>query len=268
MKKIIVICMLIILITNFSITIAQKESLITINSIKNSTCKVMLQPRLSYHPKSHDFGDMRENKNNITTFEIWNNGCCGLTYTLVEHISWVDVNPTFGFSYGEHDTITVSVNIDDLSLGHHNCNISIFPNDPFIESANFTVTLNKISNTPPTSPDINGPTTCRVKEEKTYTIQSTDTNGDDLYYYIDWDDKTDPIWLGPYSSGDLITIKHTWDTIGNYKIRAKAKDSFNAAESDWSTLEVTTSKIKPYLNLFSLYFYNINSDLRYYYDFL
>ena len=43
-------------------------------------------------------------------------------------------------------------------------------------------------------------------------------------------------WIGPYNSGQKITVSHTWDEEGAYIIRAKY---IFDAESDWGTLEVT-----------------------------
>jgi hypothetical protein len=71
-----------------------------------------------------------------------------------------------------------------------------------------------------------------------YTFTSTDPEGDEIRYYIEWGDESNSGWLGPYSSGEALSLSHTWDDRGTYTIRAKAKDIFDA-ESDWGTLEVT-----------------------------
>lgn len=97
---------------------------------------------LAYFPVLHDFGDMERDEVNITTFEIWNAGCCSLFYTLNENEDWVDVNPTSGYSTGEHDTITVTINTANLAFGQHKCNISIITGT---ENAIFTVFVNIIT---------------------------------------------------------------------------------------------------------------------------
>lgn len=94
---------------------------------------------LSYYPKSHDFGDMYEGEENSTTFDVWNSGCCRLHYSFHWNCSWVDVYPTDGYSYGEHDTIDIKINTTGLLTGLYLCNIKISSsggNGSFIVLAN------------------------------------------------------------------------------------------------------------------------------------
>ena len=53
------------------------------------------------------------------------------------------------------------------------------------------------------------------------------------------------------SSGDGVTISHTWNTEGTYEIKAKSIDKYGA-ESNWATLEVRMPKNRaintPFLN--------------------
>jgi carboxypeptidase T len=93
-------------------------------------------------------------------------------------------------------------------------------------------------NNPPETPSITGTTSGKVGETYTYTFVTTDPDGDNVYYYIDWGDNTNSDWLGPYASGLEKTANHTWSKQGTYTIKIKAKDIFNA-ESDWATLSVT-----------------------------
>ncbi len=96
-----------------------------------------------------------------------------------------------------------------------------------------------IENVPPYKPTINGPSIGKVGIEYNYTLKSSDFDGDDLYYYVDWDDGMPADWNGPYDSGKSILFKHQWSSKGNHVIKAKVKDSHNQ-ESAWSDpLEVT-----------------------------
>ena len=71
-----------------------------------------------------------------------------------------------------------------------------------------------------------------------YDIVTTDPDGDDVLYYIDWGDGTHEDWTGPYESGKNITKQHSWPKITRlYEIRVKAKDIYGA-ESDWGKLYV------------------------------
>jgi hypothetical protein len=87
---------------------------------------------------------------------------------------------------------------------------------------------------PPAAPTINGPTQGAVNQEYTYTVVTTDPDGDNVYYYVDWGDGTNSGWVGPYPSGMTVTIPHTWTTQGTYQVRTRAKD-VNFATGDWST---------------------------------
>jgi len=98
--------------------------------------------------------------------------------------------------------------------------------------------LEIIINEPPTKPTINGETNGKFGESYDYTFISTDPEGQNVWYYIEWGDGDIEEWIGPYSSGEEIVRSHTWTDQGEYTIRAKAKDIFDA-ESDWGTLEVT-----------------------------
>jgi len=93
-------------------------------------------------------------------------------------------------------------------------------------------------NLPPNTPTITGPTNGRIGIEYNFTFITTDPEGDDIYYYIDWGDDTYEEWIGPYISGEEVIVAHTWSEQGAYEIRAKAKDVFGA-ESGWGYLEVT-----------------------------
>jgi hypothetical protein len=98
-------------------------------------------------------------------------------------------------------------------------------------------------NDPPTIPTIQGPSNGKVGTPITYTFTSTDPDGDQVAYYIDWADGTPASWSNYYDSGQTYTASHTWNTEGAYTIKAKAKDSYNT-ESDWGTYTVTVPRNK------------------------
>jgi parallel beta-helix repeat protein len=92
-------------------------------------------------------------------------------------------------------------------------------------------------NEPPETPIIDGPTSGKAGLEYNYTFLTTDPEGEHIQYYINWGEKKE-FWLGPYKSGDAVTINHTWIRYGTFTIKAKARD-FYGLETDWVTLEVT-----------------------------
>jgi len=104
--------------------------------------------------------------------------------------------------------------------------------------------VTSINNFPfkPTTPI--GPSEGRYTNEYTYTTSAIDQDDDQLYYMWDWGDETNRSWLGPYSSGDTVSVAHAWLEQGTYDIRVKAKDIYNQ-ESPWSdSLRVTIPKAK------------------------
>ncbi|MCK4365076.1 MAG: PKD domain-containing protein [Thermoplasmatales archaeon] len=89
-------------------------------------------------------------------------------------------------------------------------------------------------NDPPYPPDKPyGPTTGEVEIDYTFSTQTDDPQGDQVYYWIDWGDGTNSGWLGPYNSGVAAYKDHRWYCKGVYSIVAKAKDSVGV-ESGWS----------------------------------
>jgi len=127
----------------------------------------------------------------------------------------------FGFS--------VSLSVDSIVIGAYR--------DDTQRGATYVFTKESI-NQPPITPTITGPAQGKIKVETDYNFTTTDPDGDEVYYFIDWGDQTNGSWIGPYPSGDKITKSHTWSTKGTYIIKAKAKDIYGN-ESDWATLSVT-----------------------------
>lgn len=98
-------------------------------------------------------------------------------------------------------------------------------------------------NHPPEIPDINGTTGGSAGTEYTYTFNSVDPDGDDVFYYIKWGDGHIESWDGPHDSGVDFDIAHTYAKQGKFTIQAKAKDAYDT-ESDWAELEVTMPRNK------------------------
>jgi hypothetical protein len=100
-------------------------------------------------------------------------------------------------------------------------------------------TTEKISNSAPIRPTMSGVQGIHVaNREYDYDIVTTDPDGDDLFYYVDWNDGTYEDWSGPYKSGVNITKTHSWPPRTKlYEIQVKAEDVYGA-ESDWGTMYV------------------------------
>jgi hypothetical protein len=107
-------------------------------------------------------------------------------------------------------------------------------------------------NLPPNEPLITGETDGKVGIEYTYNFSTDDLDGDNVYYWIEWGDNSSAVeWTGPYASGMVVTVKHTFTAKGTYTIEAKAKDTVGA-ESPWGHLEVTMPKSSAFLFNFFL----------------
>jgi outer membrane protein assembly factor BamB len=89
----------------------------------------------------------------------------------------------------------------------------------------------------PANPTIDGPANGKIKKMVNYTFSTTDPNGKDVYYYVNWGDGQSENWVGPYGSGDPVVIGHVWSKKGTYSIQAKAKN-IHGFESGWTTLSV------------------------------
>jgi hypothetical protein len=90
---------------------------------------------------------------------------------------------------------------------------------------------------PPERPIIGGSANGKAGVEYNYSFTTLDPYESDIHYYIEWGDGTFEDWIGPYNSGEKVTLSHTWSEEDTYTIRAKARNIYGA-ESDWTTLEV------------------------------
>ena len=104
-----------------------------------------------------------------------------------------------------------------------------------------------ISNNPPNKPSkpvgqING----MIRQEYSYTTNTTDPDGNQVYYNWSWGDNAYSGWIGPYDSGEKINESHIWAMKGNYEIKVKARDIYGY-ESEWSDpLAIRMPKIYTY----------------------
>ncbi|DAC71960.1 MAG TPA: hypothetical protein DSN98_07730 [Thermoplasmata archaeon] len=93
-------------------------------------------------------------------------------------------------------------------------------------------------NNPPLAPTLTGPSSGQKEVSYDYTVITTDPDSDDVSYYIDWGDGTNSGWYGPFTSGMIVTLNHTWSQSGTYTMKVKAKD-IHDLESSWTPHEMT-----------------------------
>ncbi len=97
-------------------------------------------------------------------------------------------------------------------------------------------------NYPPEEPSIDGPISGDVGIGYNYIFSAIDPDGDNVSFYIEWRDGNIEDWIGPFESGEYVTINHTWLEKGSYTIRVKAKDKYGF-EGPWGTLEIIIGAI-------------------------
>ena len=97
--------------------------------------KGSIPPILSLSPPSFTFTATQGGANPPPqTLEVWNSGRGSMNWTASKNASWLTLSPTWGSSSGEHDQITVSVNISGLASGTFSATITLTgegaPNSP------------------------------------------------------------------------------------------------------------------------------------------
>jgi hypothetical protein len=97
----------------------------------------------------------------------------------------------------------------------------------------FSGGLSSLINAPPDAPSINGPTAGSTGVSYEFDFLSVDPDNNDIYYFVDWGDGNTEDWVGPYASDDKVTLTHSWSSSGDYVVKAKAKDVYDA-QSSWS----------------------------------
>jgi hypothetical protein len=105
---------------------------------------------------------------------------------------------------------------------------------PASEALMVTITDNQ----PPLAPTVTGPDHGSPGTSYLFNFQTTDPQGDNIYYLVDWGDSTTTDWQGPFVSGTTIHLMHSWVDKGTFNVKAKAKDSFGA-ESPWGNMTVS-----------------------------
>jgi hypothetical protein len=128
----------------------------------------------------------------------------------------------------------------------HNANIN--QNPRFDETLTWDMCFRTygLDNQAPNDPTIDGPSKGKTNVDLTFTIMASDPDGNDVYYCIDWGDGTPVETIGPYPSGFDTTATHKWSEKGDYLIKVKAKDIYNA-ESNWVNFDISIPRSKSYI---------------------
>lgn len=149
----------------------------------------------------------------------------------------------YTWDFGDGDTgsgLTTTHIYDETGIYTLTLNITDIKNNKASSTSKVWV---QESNTAPDTPTLDGPSSGGFWKQYEYKIYSEDPDGNELLYLIDWGDGKKEEWIGPFSSGEEITVSHTWVSVGSFNFKVKVKDPFNQ-ESDWATLKVTMPRNK------------------------
>ncbi len=183
-----------------------------------------------------------------------------------ENFSWIEFDfPDIGVTPGDtYYIVSYTTNASDnwyawgLKMGDVYLNGTIYYSiddaTTWLEEPGGDMTFNTYGreNAPPNAPTIDGTIKGKFGVEYSYTFAADDPDGDDVYYWISWGDGCPSVvWLGPFASGEVITVKHTFATKGTYTISAKAKDTVGV-EGEMGYLEISMprTRISLLANLF------------------
>jgi PKD repeat protein len=150
---------------------------------------------------------------------------------------------TYQWDFGDGNTSNVQNPIHAFEdYGEYELTLTVFDSKNLNASTNSTVTIT--INLPPEKPVISGSLNGNAGEEYEYTCNTTDGNGNDVFYKWDWGDGNISEWIGPFTSGKTISFNHTWIEKGEYEIKVKAKDIYDL-EGNWSDpFSITMPKSK------------------------
>jgi len=104
----------------------------------------------------------------------------------------------------------------------------------------------------PDTPTITGSSSGKPNKEYTFKVKTTNSDGGNVWYWVDWGDGSNTGWLGPFASGSEQSVKHTWTSKAEFTIKAKAKNA-NGLESGWAELPFSTPKT---MSKYGSLFYN------------
>ena len=133
----------------------------------------------------------------------------------------------------------------DITTLHHPYGLVADGNTVFVTgwSGKIDKLIFSNENQPPSTPEIQGPTNGKVGTSYSYSFTSTDPEGEDIFYYIDWGDGKVKEWIGPYTSGSEITIDHSFSNQGTFIVKTRTRDE-DYGISGWSQMEVSMPKAK------------------------
>jgi hypothetical protein len=100
-------------------------------------------------------------------------------------------------------------------------------------------------NSAPAAPDVLGPASARPADTLTYRFNTTDPDGDNVFFKISWGDGASTQWSTGTVSGEDFTQTHVYEDSGTYYITAKAKDGKDAESALSDSFRVRIGSFTP-----------------------
>ena len=86
----------------------------------------------------------------------------------------------------------------------------------------------------PTTPlRVEGPVWVRLDSTASFAFQTTDPEGKEVSYRLEWGSGDTSEWTGWFQSGAEVMMQHAWSARGNHPVRVQAQDGLGN-RSDWS----------------------------------
>ena len=189
-------------------------------------------PVIAYSPTIFEFTAEEGGANPASkTLQIWNSGSGMLEWWVGWDWLWLTLSPTGGSSMGEHDFVTVSVDISGMVEGFYTNTIYIYgtgaPNSPQTVPVELTILAPGAL-----LADAGGPYSGVVGES--VQLHGSASGGTPPYYYawdLDWD--------GQYDDSYVQNPTWTWYTVDGHTVGLKVTD--DAEDSDTDTASVSIS---------------------------
>ena len=89
----------------------------------------------------------------------------------------------------------------------------------------------------PDAPD--GPDHWMLDVNCKFKAETTDPEGEELYYLFRWGDGNVSGWIGPYPSGQIAEAEYCFTELGEFEVCVRAKDIWGVT-SDWSDASIIT----------------------------
>jgi hypothetical protein len=114
---------------------------------------------------------------------------------------------------------------------------------------------------PPNSPEIDGPNSGKKEVDYDFIISAIDPYNKSLFYYISWGDDSFEDWIGPFDSGEIVTISHNWSTNGKYIIKARTKTTHGLL-GPWGEVEIKIPRNKTLPHYYLIRFFERFPSLK------